>query len=73
MLNSKAGYREYNLLAKDGREIPFDVNSDVLRDGKGMPVSFVNVCRNISERKRTEKLLQRETIACGVLPKICRV
>lgn len=58
MLNSKAGYREYNLLAKDGREIPFDVNGDVLRDGKGMPVSFVNVCRNISERKRTEKLLQ---------------
>jgi len=58
MLDNKAGHREYNLLAKDGREIPFDVNGDVLRDDKGMPVGFVNVCRDISERRRTEKLLK---------------
>ncbi len=58
MLDNKAGHREYNLLAKDGRKIPFDVNGDVLRDDKGMPVGFVNVCRDISERRRTEKLLK---------------
>lgn len=58
MLDNKAGHREYNMLTKDGREIPFDVNGDVLRDDKGMPIGFVNVCRDISERKRTEKLLR---------------
>ena len=58
MLDNKAGHREYNMLTKDGREIPFDVNGDVLRDDKGRPIGFVNVCRDISERKRTEKLLR---------------
>ncbi len=60
MLDNKAGHREYNLLAKDGREIPFDINGDVFRDDKGMPVGFVNVCRDIRERKRAEQVMREQ-------------
>ncbi len=60
MLENKAGPREYNLLAKDGRKIPFDINGDVLRNEEGRPYGFVNVCRDISERKRVAKELHEQ-------------
>ncbi|MBN1470367.1 MAG: PAS domain S-box protein [Syntrophaceae bacterium] len=60
MLENKATPREYNLLAKNGRKIPFDINGDVLRDEKGIPFGFVNVCRDISERKRVAKELHEQ-------------
>ncbi len=52
------GPREYNLIMKDGRKIPFEIHAEVLRDEEGTPLSIVSVCRNISERKRTEGILR---------------
>ena len=58
MIEHGLGPREYNLIMKDGRKIPFEIHGDVLRNEDGKPLSIVNVCRNISERKRTERILR---------------
>ncbi len=60
LLENRAGQREYLLLAKDGRKIPFDIRGDVLRNEDGIPFGFVNVVRDISERKRTEKIMREK-------------
>jgi PAS domain S-box-containing protein len=44
------------LIAKDGREIPIDDSAAPIRDGKGNITGVVLVFRDISERKRAEKL-----------------
>ena len=38
LMNKTFGPREYRLITKDGREIPFEVNSDVLRAEDGTPL-----------------------------------
>ncbi len=53
------GPREYNLVAKDGRIVPFEVNGDVLRNEDGTPFGLVNVCRDITERKQAEDALRK--------------
>jgi len=60
LLENRAGQREYLLLAKDGRKIPFDIRGDVLRNEDGIPFGFVNVVRDISERKKTEKIMREK-------------
>jgi len=57
-ITNRLGPREYHMITKDGREIPFEVNGDVLRDQDNTIFGTVSVCRNISERKRAEKILQ---------------
>ena len=58
LLNGRLTPTEFNLLAKDGREIPFEINGDVLRKEDGTPFGIVHVCRDITERKRTERVLR---------------
>ena len=58
MLESYRGPKEYNLVKKDGSKIPIEVNGDVLRTEDGTPFGLVNVCRDISERKRTDMILR---------------
>lgn len=60
LLENRAGQREYMLLAKDGRKIPFDIRGDVLQNEDGIPFGFVNVVRDISERKTTEKIMREK-------------
>jgi len=57
-LNGRLTPTEFNLLAKDGKEIPFEIHGDVLRKEDGTPFGMVHVCRNITERKRTERVLR---------------
>ena len=57
-LNGRLTPTEFNLLAKDGREIPFEINGDVLRKEDGTLFGIVHVCRDITERKRTERVLR---------------
>jgi PAS domain S-box-containing protein len=67
LLENKSYLCEYQLIAKDGRKIPFDVNSNVLLDEEGIPYGTVNVCRDIGERKRIENILQNnETRLKGI-------
>jgi PAS domain S-box-containing protein len=51
--------REYHISDKDGSEIPVEVNSAVMKDAAGKPMGFVYVSRDISERKREERKLQK--------------
>jgi len=50
---------EYHITAKDGRKPLFEVNGRILRDEDGFPYGFVFVCRDITERRRTEEARQR--------------
>jgi PAS domain S-box-containing protein len=49
--------RKYHLMNKAGEKIPFEVNSGVLRAADGTAYGIVNVCRDISARRRAEKAL----------------
>lgn len=60
MMENRLGPREYHMIMKDGRKVPFEVNGDVLRNEKGAPIGVVNVCRDISERKQAEKILREQ-------------
>ena len=57
LFDGRKGSREYHLIAKDGRKVPFEVNGDILRNKDGTPFGIVNLCRDITERKLTEKIL----------------
>jgi len=43
---------------KDGKEFPSVVNASVMKDGTGKVIGIVGVVRDITERKKTENLLQ---------------
>ncbi len=53
------GPREYVMTTKDGKKIPFEVNGDVLCDEAGNPLGLVNVCREVTDRKKTEEALRQ--------------
>lgn len=59
-MDSKLGPREYKIVTKDGRKIPFEVNGDILRNRDGTPFGIVHVGRDISERKHTEEILREK-------------
>lgn len=58
MFEGKLGSQEYHLLVKGGEKRLFEVNGDVLRDEKGVPFGMVNICRDITDRKKAEELLR---------------
>ncbi|MCX5849096.1 MAG: PAS domain S-box protein, partial [Deltaproteobacteria bacterium] len=58
MMEGRLSPREYNLILKNRKKIPVEVNGDVLRNEDGTPFGIVNVCRDISERKQTERILR---------------
>ncbi|MBN1472489.1 MAG: PAS domain S-box protein [Syntrophaceae bacterium] len=66
-MERRVGPREYNLITKDKREIPFEVIGDVLRNEDGTPFGLVNVGRDLTERKQTETILrEKEERLCGI-------
>jgi PAS domain S-box-containing protein len=55
---------EYTLLTRDGSEYPAELSASLIRDALGMPIGFVAVTKNISDRKRMEQqLLKAERLA----------
>jgi PAS domain S-box-containing protein len=59
IFDRKLGPEEYHLVMADGKELLFEVNSDVLRRQDGSPYGIVNVCRDITARKLAEEELQK--------------
>ncbi len=59
IFDRKLGPREYHLIMANGKELLFEVNSDVLRRKDGSPYGIVNVCRDITARKLAEEELQK--------------
>ena len=61
MFERKLGPQEYHLIMKDGRKLLVEVNGDVLRNEDGSPYGMVQICRDITERKRAEEDVERRT------------
>lgn len=51
------GADEFLAIKKDGSRFFVEVNSEVIRNCKGEPVSFINIIRDITRRKATENAL----------------
>jgi PAS domain S-box-containing protein len=49
---------EYTALTKNGTEIPIEITTAFMRNEQGQPIGFVDIVRNITERKRAELELQ---------------
>ena len=50
--------REYYVITKDGSRIPVEMSVALMQDAAGEPIGFVAISRDITERVRTERLLQ---------------
>ena len=57
-LKQMKGLRESVNIRKDGRIFPVRLMSDIVKDGKGIPVALVTTCEDITEYKRAERKLQ---------------
>ncbi|MFO8101201.1 MAG: PAS domain S-box protein [Dehalococcoidia bacterium] len=50
---------EYNLKMPDGSEIPVEATAALMRDSEGNPTAFINVTRDITERKQAEEAVRK--------------
>jgi PAS domain S-box-containing protein/putative nucleotidyltransferase with HDIG domain len=50
--------REYRIITKDGSRIPVEMSAALMKDADSQPIGFMSVSRDITERKRAERLLQ---------------
>jgi PAS domain S-box-containing protein len=55
MHERRLGPQEYDLIMKDGRKIPFEINGDILRNEDGTPFGHVLLCRDITQRRQAEQ------------------
>jgi PAS domain S-box-containing protein len=49
---------EYTALTKNGIEVPIEVTTQLLVDEKGEPTGFVDIVRDLTERKKAEEALK---------------
>jgi PAS domain S-box-containing protein len=49
---------EYRALAKNGTEIPVEITTTFMKNEQGEPIGFVDIIRNITERKKAEMALK---------------
>jgi PAS domain S-box-containing protein len=61
------GLGEYVALRTDGSTFPIEVNGEVVRDVDGQPKGMVFVVRDVTERKRTERLLAAPAEILGII------
>ncbi len=53
-----SGIKEYNLARKDGTYFEGELSATMVRDSDGLPIGFVAVTRDITDRKRAEDALR---------------
>ena len=59
--------RESVNISKDGRIFPVRLMSDVVKDAAGQPTAVVTACENLTEHKRTEKVLKQRARELALL------
>lgn len=52
-------HMEYTVLRPDGRTVPIELSSALIRDAQGQPKALMAMIRDISERKQAEQTLQQ--------------
>jgi PAS domain S-box-containing protein len=72
MVAGKLGPIEYHLIMKDGRQILFEANGDVVRDSAGIPTGMVFVGRDITDRRTLEAKLREANRKLRVMDSITR-
>lgn len=71
MRDEKQEPQIYQLIMKNGQGIPFEMNGDVLRSADGTPFGFVHAFRDLSEHKRSQKILkEKEEQLRGIMTNI---
>jgi PAS domain S-box-containing protein len=50
---------EYTVLKKDGLPVPVELSASVIKDAEGKPKAFLDVVRDITERRRAAEALRR--------------
>ena len=58
LMKMKLDPKEYQFIMKNGRQVSFEVNSEVLRKEDNTPFGIVHICRDITERRQTEQALR---------------
>ncbi len=51
---------EYIALDIDGYEFPAEISASAIKNSSGVPIGFVVIVSNITERKKTEKAMHKE-------------
>jgi len=72
MFEGKPRPAEYKLVMKNGRQISYEVNGDVLRDKEEKPTGLVFVCRDLTERHQIECELREANRKLKVMGSITR-
>jgi PAS domain S-box-containing protein len=58
-LGEKIPPYEVNVIAKDGRSLPFEVSTNPIRDNSGRIIGTQGISRDISDRKQAEERLRK--------------
>jgi PAS domain S-box-containing protein len=61
---------EYTFLTKDGVEFPVELSASVTKDAHGNPMGFVVIARDITERRRAEEQLRRQSAELDGINKV---
>ena len=59
MFERPLGPVEYVFITRQGTRVSLEVNGDVLRTPEGTPYGLIFICRNITMRKRSERVLRQ--------------
>ena len=54
----ESGMNEFEVIKKDGSRFFIEVSSELIKNCKGEPVSFIHIVRDITKRKNTENALK---------------
>lgn len=57
MLRERIEPREFLLVTRDAKKIPFEINGEVLTDSDGTPIGFIFICRDITARRQSENVI----------------
>jgi PAS domain S-box-containing protein len=58
MIKGYTNKKEINVITKEGIRLPVEITTTLAKDTEGHPVGFLGICRDITERKKTEKALR---------------
>lgn len=53
---------EYSLVKKDGSTFPAEISASVIRDKENQPQAYINIIRDVTERKEAEEKIRKSEV-----------